>query len=121
VTEQDQAEDRLLQLGRQIVNDLAGVQLAALVTGRQAEEPRARRVRVAPAQRVYHPARIGGRKVLAILAHDASPTHLYELEPEGSGHFAEGQHGHPGPVLRSDQFDAETLKRAHGWREESGE
>ncbi len=113
----DESVSALEDLAARLVSDLATGRLVELAQARrrQAAVPSSppRRSRVAPDERVYHPMRIGGRDVLAILAHDESPTHLYDL---GDQHFAEGQRGFPGQVMRSGQWDRAELERL-GWRQ----
>jgi hypothetical protein len=102
---QDEARDALVELARELVDELAGGRLLELMLSRRQAEPH-------PGSSHDVGGSVGGRKIASVLSHPDSTTVLYDL---GGGHFAEEADGKVGPVMHSDQFRHDQLL-AKGWR-----
>ena len=97
------AQDALVGLARELVDELAGARLLEIALARKPE----------PADSAHDVgATISGRKVVAVLSHPQSQTLIYDL---GGGHFDEEMGGKVGGVLHSDQFRHDHML-AKGWR-----
>ena len=99
----EEARDALVELARELVDELAGSRLLEIALAR-------REAADASASRDIGGS-IGGRKITAVLSHPDSKTVLYDL---GEGHFAEEADGKVGSVLHSDQFRHDHMMNK-GW------